>query len=523
MSDSAHRQGPKWVVPAVIAGVIALYVLTLLLGLPQRGTQQIVRQHTAHATAEEGQGSSHGEEHPTESPRLWTVIPFALMLGAIAVLPLIPATQHWWESNANRFLVAIVLGLLTLAYFAFVHRAPVEGHWPAHYLAEPSEGIQQVGFVKAILGNAIMAEYVPFIVLLFSLYTISGGIRIEGDLRADPITNASFMAVGGLLASFIGTTGAAMLLIRPLLETNQERKHIVHTVVFFIFIVCNCGGCLLPIGDPPLFLGYLEGVPFLWTFNLWREWLFVNGLLLFTYVLFDEFVLYRREAIRDIERDIERVGKLKISGWRLNVPLLVGVVLAVALLDPSKPMLGTDWHPWMYLREMTQLSLVAISLWFGSQTLRQKNNFNFHAIAEVAALFIGIFITMQPALQILNVHGSELGIDTPAKFFWTTGALSSVLDNAPTYLVFFKTAQAMPSEPDAVLVAGVEHNLLVGISLGAVFMGAMTYIGNGPNFMVKAIAEKSGVKMPSFFGYMLYSCVVLLPILALQVWLFMRL
>jgi Na+/H+ antiporter NhaD/arsenite permease-like protein len=291
--------------------------------------------------------------------------------------------------------------------------------------------------------------------------------------------------------------------------------------VLFIFIVCNCGGCLLPIGDPPLFLGYLEGVHFLWTLSLWREWALVNGLLVVTYVLVDRIFYYHRETLGAVERDIEQIGRLTIRGWKLNAPLLVGVVLAVALLDPSKPLVGTDWHPWMYLREIVQLGLVAISLSFGDRSVREKNQFNYAAIMEVAALFIGIFICMQPALQILAVRGDELGIDTPAKFFWATGSLSSVLDNAPTYLVFFKTAQAMPDTPGAVLEAGVDATILAGISLGAVFMGAMTYIGNGPNFMVKAIAESSGIKMPSFFGYMVYSFAILLPIFALTVWLFL--
>ncbi|MEX2092998.1 MAG: sodium:proton antiporter, partial [Pirellulales bacterium] len=402
-----------------------------------------------------------------------------------------------------------------------LEESALEGLWRAHLLMNPGAGAFDGGFVQTILENAILQEYVPFIVLLFSLYTISGGIRIEGDLQADPLTNAAFMAVGAVLASFIGTTGAAMLLIRPLLETNKERKHIAHTIVIFIFIVCNCGGCLLPIGDPPLFLGYLEGVHFLWTLSLWKEWAFVNGMLLVAYVLIDRIFYYHRETIADVERDIEQVGRLKIGGWKLNAPLLVGVVLAVALLDPGKPFIGTDWHPWMYLRELVQLGLVAISLWFGNRAIRAKNQFNFGAISEVAALFIGIFICMQPALQILGLRGNELGIDTPAKFFWATGTLSSALDNAPTYLVFFKTAQGLPHAEGAVLGAGVEHSILTAISLGAVFMGAMTYIGNGPNFMVKAIAESTGVKMPSFFGYMVYSCAILLPILALCVWLFL--
>jgi Na+/H+ antiporter NhaD/arsenite permease-like protein len=383
---------------------------------------------------------------------------------------------------------------------------------------EPTDSAVQGGFVRTILANAILSEFIPFIVLLFSLFTISGGIRITGDLEAHPMTNAVFLSVGALLASFIGTTGAAMLLIRVVLDTNNERKHVVHTIVFFIFIVCNCGGCLLPLGDPPLFLGYLQGVPFTWTLVLWREWLFVNGLLVGLYLLLDTFWYYPRESRADIQHDVAQRRRLKISGWGVNVPLLAGVVAAVAFLDPSKPVPGTNWHAWLYLREVVQLALVAASLWFGNQGARLANQFNYHAIAEVAALFSGIFITMQPALQILGIRGDELGIRTPAQFFWATGSLSSVLDNAPTYLVFFKTAQAMPAPADATLVAGVEETILMGISLGAVFMGAMTYIGNGPNFMVRAIAENAGVKMPSFFGYIIYSCLILLPVLGLMVW-----
>ncbi len=508
-------------VPLAIVALAVLYMLALARGWPQYGTEVIVGQQAHHGAAAEGADAAEHATAVIESPPVWTVIPFVLMLGAIAILPLVPAAHHWWESNRSKLIVAGTLAVVALAYYAFLHGTALEGHWPAHHLVSPGAGSFDIGFVRTILENAILQEYIPFIVLLFSLYSISGGIRIEGDLQADPLTNAAFMAAGGLLASFIGTTGAAMLLIRPLLETNKERKHVAHTIVIFIFIVCNCGGCLLPIGDPPLFLGYLEGVPFLWTLSLWKEWAFVNIMLVVTYVLMDRIYFYRRETIADVERDIEQAGKLKFGGLKVNVPLLVGVVVAVALLDPSKPFLGTDWHPWMYLRELVQLGLVAASLLFGDQAIRVKNQFNFGAIIEVAALFIGIFICMQPALQILSLHGGELGINTPPKFFWATGTLSSVLDNAPTYLVFFKTAQALPHEEGAVLVAGVEHSILAAISLGAVFMGAMTYIGNGPNFMVKAIAESSGVKMPSFFGYMAYSVLILLPILALTVWLFL--
>ncbi|MEM6330439.1 MAG: sodium:proton antiporter, partial [Planctomycetota bacterium] len=285
-----------------------------------------------------------------------------------------------------------------------------------------------------------------------------------------------------------------------------------------------CGGCLLPIGDPPLFLGYLKGVDFFWTLELWAPWLLCNGLLLGLYLLVDHFYHFPKEDISDRQRDLSQVTALRFSGMGLNVPLLLAVVAAVAFLDPTKTVPGTEWllgeawHPWMYFREVMQLTLVGLSLALGSREVRQKNSFNFHAIIEVAALFVGIFICMQPALQILGVYGGQLRVDTPTEFFWVTGGLSSVLDNAPTYLVFFETAKSISGPGDATLVAGVPEPILIAISLGAVFMGAMTYIGNGPNFMVKAIAEQSGVRMPSFFGYMGYSCVILLPVLLVVAW-----
>jgi Na+/H+ antiporter NhaD/arsenite permease-like protein len=523
MSHEKSHGGNSTAVAAAILAVIAFYLVALLAEWPQKGTEHVVEaaHHEADANELADEPAEHAEAGKSPglvAPPLWTVIPFALLLLAIALLPLIPFTERWWDSNLSRFLVAMALAIVTLGYYLFLHADAIEGHFPGHRVVEPSASGPQFGFLRAILENAILQEFIPFIVLLFSLFTISGGIRITGDLQAHPMTNAMFLLVGALLASFIGTTGAAMLLIRPLLETNRERKRVVHTIVFFIFIVCNCGGCLLPIGDPPLFLGYLEGVPFLWTLVLWKEWAFVNGVLIVLYLLLDGLWHYRKEKRVDIQRDVAIYRRLKISGWQVNAPLLVGVVLAVALLDPSKPVPGTNWHPWMYLREVVQLGLVWASLRFGNQEVRAANKFNFHAIVEVAALFSGIFITMQPALQILSVRGDELGIQTPAQFFWATGLLSSVLDNAPTYLVFFQTAQAMtPVEP---LVAGVNERILMGISLGAVFMGALTYIGNGPNFMVRAIAEKSGVKMPSFFGYMVYSCLILLPLFAAMIAMF---
>jgi Na+/H+ antiporter NhaD/arsenite permease-like protein len=522
-----HTEQPHEVRSHIVAysifAIIFAYILAAVLGWPQAATEQIVGHSAApvHAPAE-GAHQPAAAVTPTP-PEAYTVIPFVLLLGAIAVFPLLHKTKHWWESNLNRFYVAALLAAIVVAYYFFLHPHAIVGHFPAHHMSavDAAGDANRAETVKELLANALLNEYVPFMVLLFSLYTICGGIRIEGDLQARPLTNTAFIAVGGLLASLIGTTGAAMLLIRPLIETNRERKRVAHTVVVFIFVVCNCGGCLLPIGDPPLFLGYLQGVPFLWTLKLWQPWLFVNGMLLVIYLLWDHFFHYPHEEKRDIARDESRVHRLRFGGLILNGLLLVGVILAVALLDPSKVFPGTNWHPWLYLREIVQLGLVGISLLFGPASTRRENQFNFAAIIEVAALFFGIFICMQPALQILNARGGELGLDNPYEFFWATGTLSSFLDNAPTYLVYFETANAMThAKGDGILelLSGhfIREDLLKAISLGAVFMGSMTYIGNGPNFMVKAIAESSGVKMPSFFGYMVYSCVILLPLLVLM-------
>jgi Na+/H+ antiporter NhaD/arsenite permease-like protein len=449
------------------------------------------------------------------------VAPFAGLLLAIAVFPLVPRIASWWESNLHKLYVAVALGGGTLLYYLFFYEHAVLAHWPIGRPAQPSEGGPNFAVAGAVLANAVVYEFVPFIVLLLTLYTISGGLRIEGDLPARPRTNAAFLATGAVLANLIGTTGAAVVLVRPLLETNRQRRHIRHTVVFFIFIVCNCGGCLLPIGDPPLLLGYLRGVPFLWTLRLWPEWLLVNAVLIGVYYAWDRWWSYRRETAEDIARDQTRTHRLRFAGIWPNVPLLLVGVLAVMLLDPAKPFPGTGWHPWIYLREVVQLVLIALSLLLGSPATRRQNRFNYHAILEVAALFLGIFLSMQAPLQILHVRGPTLGLSTPAHFFWATGSLSSVLDNAPTYVVFFETARSLGADSEP-LVAGTRQSLLAAVSLGAVFMGAMTYIGNGPNFMVKAIAEKSGIRMPSFFGYLLYSLGVLVPVFVAVTFLFFR-
>ncbi|HRX86259.1 MAG TPA: sodium:proton antiporter [Phycisphaerae bacterium] len=462
---------------------------------------------------------AHGAEHATEAaepegppagyeiPPIWACIPFAAILLAIAVLPLIPATAHWWESNKNRLVVSLSLAAVTLLYYAFVHPMTFN-----HVTHQTYTGMKSVVHV---LQHAVLIEYIPFIVLLFSLYVISGGISLRGDLAAHPVTNAAFLGVGGLLASFIGTTGASMLLIRPLLQTNKERKHVVHTVIFFIFIVSNCGGLLLPIGDPPLFLGYLKGVPFLWTLHLFVEWAVVVGGLLIIYYIWDT-VAYRKEAKKDITLDETQREKLKLRGG-INFVWLIGIVLCVGMIDPSKPLPLLGFKPFPFMRELVMLGLVFLSQRSTSKEIYRLNQFNYHAILEVAALFIGIFICMQVPIEILHEKGRQLGLSEPWHFFWATGGLSAFLDNAPTYVVFFETAKTLPVVGHALDLshgAGlstISVELLTAVSVGAVFMGALTYIGNGPNFMVKSIAEQSGVKMPSFFGYMAYSFGILIP------------
>jgi len=449
---------------------------------------------------------SHDAAHgPAEAPHVLAVVPFVAILLCIAILPLVPATMHWWEHNQNKLMIALVLGAMTIGYY-----------WAT----------AGAGAVVTMLEHAIVGEYIPFIVLLFSLYVISGGICLKGDLAAHPATNTAFLGIGTLLASFVGTTGASMLLIRPLLNTNAERKHVKHTVIFFIFLVSNVGGCLLPIGDPPLFLGYLKGVPFLWTFHLWKEWLIMSAVLLAVYYIWDTLA-YRREEKRDIQRDEKQRTPLHLNG-SLNIVWLIGVVFCVGVIKPGEPLLGSSFIVFPFMREILILMLVGLSLMCTKPSVRSDNKFNYTAILEVAALFIGIFITMQAPLQLLHSAGDSIGkvMDSPAKFFWATGMLSSFLDNAPTYVVFFEVANAMTHEAGPgvfQLLDGnfIRQDFLIAISLGAVFMGANTYIGNGPNFMVKSIAEQSGVRMPSFFGYMAYSFGILIPLFVLITVLFL--
>ncbi|MEW5693003.1 MAG: sodium:proton antiporter [Candidatus Hydrogenedentota bacterium] len=407
---------------------------------------------------------------------LWSVLPFVALLLSIAILPL--AVPHFWEPNKNKAIISCIFGLPVGIYFIFAN---------PRYLMH------------------IEHEYFSFIVLLGTLFIISGGIFLRGDIQATPINNSIFLLIGSILASFIGTTGAAMLLIRAVLNINKQRKHICHTVIFFIFCVANIGGCLTPLGDPPLFLGYLKGVPFSWTFQLLPEWLFMNVILIVLYFIIDA-IMIKRERKKDLLRDEMTIEPIRVIGG-INFIFLLGVILTVAFIPMT---------PW---RELIMFLLVGLSLKLSSREARTANKFTFSPIIEVAVLFFGIFLAMMPALVILSERGASLGLMSPAQFFWCTGSLSSFLDNAPTYAVFFELAKAVGGGVGE-LVAGVPEELLRAISIGAVFMGANTYIGNGPNFMVKAISEEAGVKMPSFFGYMLWSGCILIPLFVVVTFIF---
>jgi Na+/H+ antiporter NhaD/arsenite permease-like protein len=423
----------------------------------------------------------------------WSVTPFAGLLLAIAFFPLL--AEHFWHSNLNKAIVVAVFAVPMAAYLSYVQFA--KGQPALLALAHEIE------------------QYVSFIILLGSLYVVAGGILLTGDLTARPLTNVALLTVGVVLANFIGTTGASVLLIRALLRVNQQRRHKVHLPIFFIFTVSNLGGLLTPLGDPPLFLGFLNDVPFFWTLSLWQPWLVANGIVLAMFLVWDVLV-FRREGVPEVDPDKSLAQPLRLRGL-VNLPLLAGILAAVLLQ-------GHLSHPWgEMVAGALMLGLGGLSLWLTPVELRQANAFTWEPMTEVAILFAGIFITMVPALAILQLHGKELGVSEPWEYFWLTGGLSSMLDNAPTYLTF--ATMAAGSSDFSVLVrdevTGMNGPLVLSaISCGAVFMGALTYVGNGPNFMVKAIAKEAGYPMPSFFGYVSFSYTLLLPVFALITLLF---
>ncbi|UCF82739.1 MAG: sodium:proton antiporter [Desulfobacteraceae bacterium] len=501
--------------------VVAIFVLSSFLfsvssmasdntieAAQKSGHGAITDDGTKNAVAEQGHGDahagsgSHGRGHINlgEVLPLWSCIPFACMLLSIALFPLLaPRFWHHHFGKVSAFW-AVSLGLP----FLIVYR----------------------GAAMYEILHIILADYVPFIILLWALFTVSGGILLRGTLRGTPIVNTVIILIGTVLASWMGTTGAAMLLIRPFLRANDYRKNRTFMVVFFIFLVANIGGSLTPLGDPPLFLGFLHGVSFFWTFKIFPHMLFTAILLLVIYFVLDSYY-YKKEGLTSAPQEEGVKEPLKLEGIHnfLFLGGVVGSVLMSGMVDWDEiNTFGIHRAVQDWVRDGLLVLMGILSLVTTSKKLREDNEFTWFPIIEVAYLFIGIFITMVPCLLLLKagVKG-ELGfliaaVKEPVHYFWVTGILSSFLDNAPTYLTFFNTALGSfypgMTEAQAVPLLMTENAIfLKAISAGAVFFGANTYIGNAPNFMVRSIAEEAGTPMPSFFGYMLkYSIVYLVPV-----------
>ena len=414
----------------------------------------------------------------------WMLIPFVVQLLCIAILPL-TKMKEWWENNLHKLYISLLLGV------------PV-GIWLC------------LNGMSHELEHQMVYDYVPFILLLMALFVTTGGICIRGDLRATPTTNTMIIAMGWVLASFMGTTGAAMLLIRLLLQTISQRKYKVHTVMFFIAIVANCGGLLTPLGDPPLFLLFQKGAPFGWFMHMFPEWAVTGALLLGIYWLTDTYY-YKKEPWHLLSADFREQKRVTATGL-INIFWLLCVVASTMFINRTYiPQMGAEDAPWYLklLREWAFILIIILSMRTTKPQVRTDNSFSWTPILEVACVFCGIFATMTPALMYLEQH--PLPVQHPWEFVYAAGSLSAFLDNAPTAMVFHATATSLPIVGTA--VAGISEVYLKAICMGAVFFGAMTYIGNGPNFMVKSIAEESGVKMPSFFGYIIkFSLTVLLPI-----------
>jgi len=479
-----------------------LIFLIILVFSPLAGSTDIL------LAGEGGSGSELGSVLP-----LWTAIPFIGILLSIAIFPLI--APHFWHHHFPK--VAAAWALIFAIPFLIVYRG---------------QAVHEILHIYFI-------DYIPFIILLWGLFTISGGIFIRGSLKGTPILNTFLILIGTLLASWVGTTGAAMIMIRPLLRANEDRKHKVHLIVIFIFLVANIGGTLTPLGDPPLFLGFLHGVDFFWTLGLLPELIVTAVILLIVLYIWDS-ILYKKENLPDPVNK-EKVP-IKVEG-AFNFLFLLGVIAGVLFSGVAKigdvNVLGVHMQIQGIMRDVWIIGMGLLSLKLTSKVIREENEFSWFPIQEVAYLFAGIFMTIIPALAILKAgeHGALAAliraVETPKDFFWVTGSLSSFLDNAPTYLTFFNTALGKLGLTEPMVREAFEagtistsfpefEKLLIGISLGAVFMGAVTYIGNAPNFMVRSIAEESGIKMPSFFGYMFkYSIPILIPVFIVVSWLFL--
>ena len=467
-----------------------------------------------------GEGA-HGHGVDGAKLPIWSIIPFIGILLSIAIFPLV-FDSHFLVHHG---------GKMSLAW-ALIFAIP-------YLIAFRGEAFYDILHIYLI-------DYIPFIILLWGLFTVAGGILVRGTLRGTPIVNTLLLLIGTAIASWVGTTGASMLLIRPLIRANEYRKSKVHLIVFFIFLVSNIGGSLTPLGDPPLFLGFLHGVPFFWTTTaLFPHMLFISVILIVIFFIVDTF-MFKREG--GVVPDDGTSEPIRVDGL-FNLVFLLGIVAAVLMSGTFKwgevNILGVHVYWQNIARDVLIVVMGLLSLRFTpfSGELRQSNEFSWEPIEEVAKVFAGIFITIIPALAILKagengaLHGLIGAMKEPLHYFWITGILSSFLDNAPTYLTFFNTALGklgLTDAPDIVIVpqiisgqlAGPQHlefiKLLTAISVGAVFMGANTYIGNAPNFMVKAIAEQSGIRMPSFFGYMLWSIVILFPLFVIVTFVFLR-
>ena len=443
---------------------------------------------------------------PGAAMSLWWALPFAGLLLSIAAGPLL--FHHVWENHYGK----IAAGWAALAVIPMAI----------------AFGIATAG--EAVL-HALLLEYMSFIILLFALFTISGGILIAGNIHGTPLVNTGLLLIGSILASVIGTTGAAMVMIRPMIRANDNRPFNAHVIVFFIFLVANIGGSLTPLGDPPLFIGFLKGVDFFWTtVHILPDTLFVGGIVLAVFFLLDT-VLHRREQGAPKIKDPTPDKKVRLRGLA-NLPLLAGVIAAILMSASWKPGIvfaihGVEVELQNLVRDIVILALAFVSLAVSRKEHRAANGFEWGPIAEVAKLFAAIFICIAPVVAILKAgHDGALsplvalvsqpdGQPDDMAYFWLTGLLSSFLDNAPTYLVFFELAGGDPQH-----LMTEFASTLAAISAGAVFMGANTYIGNAPNFMVYAIARRQGIAMPSFFGYMLWSGAILIPVFVLSSFIF---
>ena len=444
---------------------------------------------------------------------IWLCIPFAGLLLSIAVMPLV--IPKLWEKYQP--LIVAAWSILFIVPFAVKYGIPLAA--------------------ETVL-ECVVNDYLTFIVLLFGLFCVAGNITLEGEFAGSPRINTGLLAIGTLLSSVIGTTGASMLLVRPFIKMNSWRRRKRHIMIFFIFLISNMGGCLTPIGDPPLLMGFMRGIPFFWSMHLFKILVFNMVILLFVFYHLD-MRAYRKDIARGLKPDLSRPGtNFHIDGLHnlIFVAMIVGAVILSGVLPGMEAFQNADGtvkgiH---ILGEVTlgypsliEIFIILLAAFLSFRTtnanIRVRNHFTWGAIQEVAVLFIGIFITMQPALMLLKAKGADLGITEPYQMFWTTGALSSFLDNTPTYLVFLTTAGALGYKSGMSTVVGtVPVHLLTAISCGAVFMGANTYIGNAPNFMVKSISDENGIRMPSFFGYILWSMVCLVPVFVLDTLIFFR-